>query len=237
MRAKLRIRATTAAVVALAGCLAVGPGAAQGQPVGFGLGARVGTIGIGPEASARFGPLGVRGGYGLLPLELNATRFVEIDGVATAELRLPRDWYTLGVDLHLGNFMRLGGGLLYKPGDIVAEVIIDSDATVELGGERYGGSQVSGLVGTHVSRSAAPFVVVGFGANAPGGFGVSFDLGVAYLGDAEVGLEATGRADVIGTAEFRANLAAEEGRIADEAATYLKYWPVLNVSLRYGFGG
>lgn len=236
MRAEFRIR-TMLATAVVAGCLAMTPAAARGQPVGFGLGARAGTVGIGPEASMRLGPLGVRGGYGLLPLELDAARFYDINGVVTAALKLPRDWYTIGADLHLGQFMRLGGGILYKPGNVVAEVALEPDATVRLGDERYGGSDVTGFTGTHISRSTAPFAVIGIGANTPVGFGVSVDLGVAFLGDAEVGLEATGAADVVGTAEFRANLAAEEDRIADEAATYLKYWPILNVSLRFGFGG
>lgn len=236
MRVELGIGTMLTAVVA-AGCLVAVPAAAWGQPVGFGLGVRAGTVGIGPEASVRFGPLGVRGGYGLLPLKLDATRFYDIDGVVTAELKLPRNWYTIGADLHLGGFMRLGGGLLYKPDDVVAEVALESDASVRLGNERYGGDAVTGFTGRHVSSSTAPFAVIGFGANAPGGFGVSVDLGVAFLGDAAVGLEATGAADVIGTTAFRANLEAEEDRIADEAATYLKYWPVLNVSLRFGFGG
>ena len=241
---KEKSRIGTAGVVLLAGCLAVAagclalrPASAWGQPVGFAVGARVGTIGIGPEASVRFGPLGVRGGYGLLPLKLDATRFYDIDGVVKADLELPRSWYTIGADFHLGQFMRLGGGILYKPGDVVAEVALEPDATVRLGDQRYLGDVVSGFTGTHVSRSTAFFALVGFGANVPGGFGVSLDLGAAFLGDAEVGLSATGDPDVVNSAAFRANLEAEEDRIADEAATYLKYWPVLNVSVRFGFGG
>lgn len=242
MKAKSRIGTTGVLFLAgclavAAGCLALRPASAWGQPVGFAVGARVGTIGIGPEASVRFGPLGVRGGYGLLPLKLDATRFYDIDGVVKADLELPRSWYTIGADFHLGQFMRLGGGILYKPGDIVAEVALEPDATVRLGDQRYLGDVVSGFTGTHVSRSTAFFALVGFGANAPGGFGVSLDLGAAFLGDAEVGLSATGDSDVVNSAAFRANLEAEEERIADEAATYLKYWPVLNVSVRFGFGG
>lgn len=235
MRTTQRVRALVGAV----GCAGVLAGAAPqafGQPVSFALGARAGTVGIGPEAAVRMGPVGFRGGYGLLPLELDATDFYDIDRVSSAKLKLPRNWYTVGADLYLGGFFRLGGGLLYKPGDVSADVTLDPEARITLGEHTYEPGEVGTISGVHRSRTTAAFALVGFGANAPGGFGVSLDLGVAFLGDAQVELEATG-SSVVGTADFRRHLDQEQENIADRAATYLKYWPIASVTVRFGFGG
>lgn len=226
-----------AAVLAGAAFFAGAAPEAFGQPVSFAVGARGGTVGIGPEVAVRLGPVGLRGGYGLLPLELDATDFYKIDRVSSAKLKLPRDWYTVGADFYMGGFFRLGGGLLYKPGDVSADVALDPGARIELGGHTYEPGEVGSVAGVHKSRETAPFALVGFGASAPGGFGVSLDLGVAFLGDAEVDLQATGAASVIDTDEFRRRLEQEEENIADRAATYLKYWPIASVTVRFGFGG
>lgn len=235
----MRTTQRVGALVALAGALGASTGgaaAASGQPVSFGVGARAGTVGIGPEVAVRLGPLGLRGGYGLLPLELDATDFYKIDRVSAAKLKLPRDWYTVGAELHVGGFFRLGGGLLYKPGDVTADVTLDSTARITLGEHTYEPGEVATVKGVHSSRKTAAFASIGFGANAPGGFGVSLDLGAAFLGDARVELEATG-ASVVGTEDFRRHLDQEEANIADRAATYLKYWPIASVTVRFGFGG
>lgn len=216
--------------------MAIAPTTAMSQPMSIGVGARVGTVGIGPEISVRMGPMGVRFGYGVLPLTIDATRYYSIEGVAKAELSLPRDWYTLGADLHLGQFVRFGAGVLHKPGDVTAEVVLESASAIELGGTFYRTPDVTGVNGTHASRSTALFGLVGFGANAPGGFGVSIDLGLAVLGDADVSLTATGLPEVINSEKLRNDLRQEEERVSEEAAAYLKYWPMLNVTVRFGFG-
>jgi len=216
--------------------LAIAPTTALSQPMSVGVGARVGTVGIGPEISVRMGPMGVRFGYGVLPLEIDAARYYSIDGIAKAELSLPRDWYTLGADLHLGQFVRFGAGVLHKPGDVTAEVVLESLSAIELGGTFYRPPDITGIRGTHASRSTALYGLIGFGANAPGGFGISVDLGLAVLGDADVSLTATGLPEVINSDQLRNDLRLEETRVSEEAAAYLKYWPILNITLRFGFG-
>lgn len=236
MRTLQRVRVRVALAGAIGLLVAGGSPAAFAQPVSFGVGARAGTVGIGPEVAVRVGPLGLRGGYGLLPLELDATDFYDIDRVSSAKLKLPRDWYTVGADLHVGGFFRLGGGLLYKPGDVSADVTLDPASRITLGEHTYDPGEIATVKGVHSSRTTAPFASIGFGANAPGGFGVALDLGVAFLGDAQVNLQATG-AGVVDTDDFRRHLEQEEAKIADRAATYLKYWPIASVTVRFGFGG
>lgn len=220
-----------------AAALAAAPATATAQSLGFAVGARAGTVGIGVEAGVRAGKTALRGGYGLLPLRIDATRFYDIDGVTSAKLTLPRHWYTVGADFHLGSFFRIGGGVLFKPGEVVGEVVLEPTAAVELGGRLYEAGRVRELKGTHYSRNQAFFAVIGFGNSDSRGLGLSLDVGAAFLGDARVALEATGDPEVTGTEAFRRDLAEEEERIADQAATYLKYWPIASVAIRYGFGG
>lgn len=208
------------------------PGFAQS----FAVGARAGTVGLGAEAAIRSGQAAIRGGFGLLPLRIDATTFYDIDGVTSAKLTLPRHWYTVGADFLLGSFFRVGGGVLFKASDVVAEIVLEPTAAVELGGRLYEAGQVRELKGTHRSRDRAFFAVIGFGANDSRGFGVSLDVGAAFLGDARVALEATGDPDVTGTEAFRRDLAEEEESVARRAATYLKYWPIASVAVSYGFG-
>lgn len=215
-------------------CLAVLPAPAMAQ--GFSIAARAGTTGVGPEASFRAGSVVFRGSYGLLPITFNATRYFDIDGVERARIELPSNWFTIGADVVLGGFFRIGAGVLHKPGDFKTTVVFKSDTMVVLGGEPYSPSVVTALKGAYSSRSTAPFALIGFGAGAPGGFGFFIDLGVAFVGDASLGFDAEGDRAVIETQEFRDALDREERRVEDRAGKYLKYWPVVNVGLRFGFG-
>ncbi len=231
-------RGATPAAVLVATLAAGGaPARAPAQLAGFEVGARAGTVGLGVEGGVRFGQAAFRAGYGLLPFSIDATDFYDIDGVASAKLRLPRHWYTVGADFYLGGFFRVGGGVLFKPGDVSADVVLEPTAAVELGGRLYTAGRVREISGTHRSRNEAFFALIGFGTRAPVGFGVSLDLGAAFLGDARVDLEAAGEAGLSESEEFRRHLDLEEDNIADRAATYLKYWPIASVTVRFGFGG
>ncbi len=228
-RARVRLRP------AFAGALCLAAFAAPVSAQGFGIAARAGTTGVGPEASFRVGSVVFRGSYGLLPVTVNATRYFDIDGVERAKIELPGNWFTVGADLALGGFFRIGAGVLHKPGDFKATVVFKSD-TVRIGGEPYLPDVITALEGGYSSRATVPFALIGFGTSAPAGFGVSIDLGVAFAGDAALNLSAQGRPEVVDTDAFRAALEREERRVEDRAGKYLKYWPVVNVRLRFGFG-
>lgn len=230
-----RRRARTCPGPLFAGALCWALFAAPASSQGFGFAARAGTTGVGPEAFFRAGSVVFRGSYGLLPIKIAATRYFDIDGVERATIELPSNWFTVGADLTLGGVFRIGAGVLHKPGDFKATVTFKSDS-VTLGGLSYGPADVTALEGGYSSRATAPFVLVGFGTRAPAGFGVSIDLGVAFAGDAALSLSAQGRAAVIDTDEFREALDREQKRVEDRAGKYLKYWPVANVRLRFGFG-
>lgn len=231
-----RTRTARIAAGLLASLALVAAPATAARAQGFTFAARAGTTGVGPEASFRLGSVVLRGAYGLLPLTVNVARYYDIDGVDQAKIELPGNWVTAGADLALGGFFRIGAGVLYKPGDFKTTVAFAADSSVTIGGQSYDPSVITALEGAYSSRSTAPFALIGFGTRAPGGFGVFVDLGVAFVGDASLGFSAKGDQAVIASSDFQDALDREERRIEDKAGRYLKYWPILNVGLRFGFG-
>lgn len=217
-----------------AAALILVPAAVQAQ--GFAIAGRAGTLGAGGEAALGLGPnLAIRGGIGLIPLEIDATDLIDANGVE-AKLKLPKSWYNVGLDLYLGGGFRVGGGMMFKPDDFVMDGTLTGSASIEIGGVTYTATDVATLEGRLVSKSSAPYALIGFGRHTKSGIGLFLDLGVALMGDPDVELSATGNPTVINSTEFQSRLAAEEQNIKDDAGTYLKYWPILNLGLKVGIG-
>ncbi len=60
---------------------------------------------------------------------------------------------------------------------------------------------------------------------------------MALLGDPEVTLDATkGNSVVINSSDFQQRLRTEEQNIEDDVGTYLRYWPIINLGIRFGIG-
>ncbi len=211
------------------------PGALSAQ--GFGVAARAGTLGIGAE-----GALGltdafvIRGGIGLLPVELKNPSFWEPGEGVDATLKLPKTWYNIGADLYLGSGFRIGGGMLFKPDDPSLTGSLTGSASIDIGGTTYTATDVAEVKGTLESKSSAPYVLIGFGKHTKSGIGLFLDLGVAMLGDPEVSLTATGDPAVVGSATFQTRLRQEEQTIEDDFGSYLKLWPILNIGIKLGVG-
>ena len=220
---------TAAAVLALPGALA-----AQG----FGVAARAGSIGIGAEGAVGLtDAFVVRGGIGLMPLEIDPTSFWDPGTDVDATLKLPKTWYNIGADLYLGGGFRIGGGMLFKPDDPTLTGSLTGTASIDIGGQTYTATDVAEVKGTLKSKSSAPYALIGFGKHTKTGIGLFLDVGVAMLGDPQVTLEATkGNPTVINSATFQSRLRTEEQNIEDDAGTYLKYWPILNLGIKLGVG-
>ena len=197
---------------------------------GFALGARAGTLGLGAEAALGFSEnFAIRGGLGSFFYEYDD----ELDGVDYT-ISPPSMTATLGIDYYpMGGSFRLMGGLMFRDGDFEAESGSLSEAgSIEIGDETF--TDVDGkLFGTVATNSTAPFIGLGFGNHTRGGFGFFIDFGVAFVGEADVDLRAEG--PVTGNQLFMAELAKEEQEIRDDAAAYLKYWPILNLGLKIPF--
>ncbi len=199
---------------------------------GFGIAGRAGTVGIGVEGALGLSPnLVVRGGLALMPFEFDAT----IDDIDFT-LELPDSWYNIGFDFYPAGGFRIGGGMLFRSDDPEITGTLSGSATIEIGDVTYTADQVSEIQGFLISKDSAPYVLIGFGKHTSSGVGLFVDLGVAFMGDGEVELDATGDPAIVGSPEFQAELRKEEANLEDDIGTYTKYWPILNIGLRIGLG-
>ncbi len=206
---------------------------------GIGLGARVGTLGIGAEAAVGLSThLAVRGGVGVTPLTIDPSSFWSPGQQVDAELKLPKTWYNIGIDLYpTGGSFRIGAGMLFKPDDPTLTGTIATTGSIEIGGQTYTGTDVSEVMGTLESKTQAPYVLIGFGRHTKSGIDLFLDLGVAFLGDPSVKLEATkGNSTVINSSAFQQQLRDEETKIQNDVGTYLKYWPIADIGIKLGVG-
>jgi len=212
--------------VVLLGVLLTAPAAVSAQGLGFG--AFAGTLGIGGEAAIgvtdRFV---VRGGYGFIPYEPSVT-------VSDLELTLdlPSSFH-VGVDLYLNNAFRLGGGVLWRSDDPSVEGVFTTDQ--DLGGTTYTPAQIGTLTGVFDARDRAPYVLIGFGRHTQPGVGLFVDLGVAFVGEPDITLGATGGSLNPSTdAGFRSALDQEATDMEQDVGSYMKFWPWLNLGIRVG---
>ena len=204
----------------------------------FGVAGRAGTIGVGVEGAVGLADrLVIRGGIGLLPLEVDPTSLWDLGEGVSATLKLPDKWYNIGVDFYLGSSFRIGGGMLFKPDDPTITGTLTGSASINIGGQTYTVEDVTGITGKFASNNRAPYALIGFGKHTSSGIGLFLDLGVVLLGEPNLHLTATGNSSLINSSDFQTRLRTEEQSLEDRAGTYLKYWPILNLGLRVGIGG
>ncbi|MGD2121800.1 MAG: hypothetical protein PVJ76_08645 [Gemmatimonadota bacterium] len=193
------------------------------------LGARVGTLGIGAEAALGLSEnFAIRGGLGSFFYEYDD----EYDDVEYT-ISPPSMTGTLGIDFYpSGGSFRLMAGLMFRNGDFEAESgDLASAGSVEIGDNEY--DEAGFLKGVVATNSTAPFVGLGFGNHTQGGFGFFIDFGVAFVGEADVSITASG--PIASAPGIQADLDREAQNIQDDAASYLKYWPILNLGLKIPF--
>jgi hypothetical protein len=201
------------------------PAGAHAQTIGIGV--RAGTLGLGPEASARLTDnIGVRGGIGVIPVEPGGS-FGDIDYTIQPASPL----INVGLDFHPGaGGFRLGGGLLFISKNTTMEA--EYTGTVEIGGRVYQGSEVGELRAALDHGSAAPYLTLGFGRTTARGMGLFLDLGAAFLSEPSLTLTATGHATQ--SEQFRDDLERQRQQSEEDARTYLRILPILSVGLRFG---
>ena len=197
---------------------------------GIGIGARAGTLGFGAEAAVSLSEnLVVRGGLGSFLLEFDG----DIDDVGYT-ISPPSFTGTLGIDIYpAGGSFRLMAGMMFRDGDFkVDSEDISQSGSVEIGDNEY--DEAGTLHGVFATKSAAPFVGLGFGHHTQGGFGVFLDLGVAFTGDPDVTLEAKG--PVASVPGIQEDLNREVEYLKDEAGSYMEYWPIINLGVKIPIG-
>jgi hypothetical protein len=193
--------------------------ATAGAAQAWGLGARIGTTGVGADfgfdiAPTLGGRIGVSGGSFSTDF---STDDVSYDAkVKMANLALLLDWSPLGP-------FRITGG------------IVPNNNKIDLNGQvSNNGGSVTGSV--EPAKSAAPYLGIGYGNVWTKGVNFYFDLGVMFQGSPQVALSATCNPG-LGAAQcaaIQSNVEAERQRVQNELEKY-KYYPVANIGITIGF--
>lgn len=200
------------------------------QAQGFGLGARAGTLGFGAEAAVGLSEnFSIRGGVGTFSFFDLTGDYEDVEYTLTP----PSMTGTLGIDIYpLGGSFRLMAGLMFRNGDFEMDSgDLAQGGPIEIGDNTY--DEAGTLHGELSNKSTAPFLGLGFGNHTRSGFGFFIDFGVAFVGEADVTLRAEG--DIAQVEGFQADLDKHVQEIEDEAASYLKYWPILNLGVKIPF--
>ncbi|MFC1660059.1 hypothetical protein ACFL3S_01155 [Gemmatimonadota bacterium] len=195
---------------------------------GAAIGVRAGTLGLGGELALGLTDYVVlRGGYGWFPLEFEGT-YDDVDYTVSP----PNSIGTVGIDLYPGGgSFRLMGGIMFRKGDVTMETGELADLG-EIGDTEY---DVPGtLLGTLVTKTTAPFAGIGFGRHTRAGFGLSMEFGVAFVGEPEVELEASG--PITSVPGFQEELQKEAGYLEEDLGGILKFWPIVSIGMKIPLG-
>jgi len=200
------------------------PAAAQG----IAFSAHAGTLGVGGDLSLGLGrQLALRAGANVQPWDPSR----EYSGVEFT-LDLPSPTYAGLVDWHPGGgVFRFSGGAVRFGSN--TEVRATPVSPVEIGDATYPASQVGTLTGQLETRELAPYAGLGFGKPpGRGGLGLALDVGIAWQGEPDVSLVASG--PLASDPTFLADLAREERNIEDDAKA-IRFYPVLSLGLVFAF--
>ncbi len=190
----------------------------------FGLGVKVGTLGIGLEASWKPLPyMDIRIGTSSYDYD-NDGKYGNINYDAVFAL----DQYYATANFHFPiSPMRITAGV-YSNGN---EFLLVNDQLQDIGG--YPG----GLIGTITSKTTfsdrAPYLGIGFDFTLAGKVGLNFDLGVLWQGDPEVTLEVDGI--LKDDQNFRDEVLDPERQALEDDLSDFKAWPVISLGFVYQF--
>lgn len=199
----------------------------------FGVGAKVGTPGIGVEVTKDLTPeFNARVGFNFFSFS-QASKDEEDDGSSSeieADLSLfsvplLADWHPRG-----GGF-RLSAGLVINANKL--ELTATPGDTVEINDHEYA---ISSLSGEATFSTVAPYLGLGWGNAAEkesGHWHFIFDLGVMFQGAPDISLDATA-SNSARQAALDADLEVEKQDIEDDAKVFNIY-PVLSFGVSYTF--
>jgi hypothetical protein len=223
----MKLRLLSLPILLLAGA---GPALAQEQTSQFSAGVSGGTLGIGPEITARLSPvIAVRGSATFLSFSHSVDGDeIEYDG----DLKLASAGAV--VDLHpFANGFRVSGGARYNKNKVKLTATPGATETVEIGGTRYVGAQIGRLNGDVRVKQFAPTLTLGYGGGLTKGVKFGIDAGVMFEGKPRIrDLRATG--PIASNPAFQDALAREEQDIRDDVEKY-DIFPIVQLSLGYAF--
>lgn len=235
-RASAPWRFAAAATLALSLTAWVSPAQALQRNIAPGL--RAGSLGFGAEVVAALNErVAIRAGAGFLGFDIDLTGRFGLAGNRTAELSLPTALLSLGVELSAASgLLRAGAGMVMRSDDPVHVIRYEEGASISIGGGGYRYPEVLTVTTTMTSGTAAPYLLVGLGSNSGSGLGVVLDLGAVLHLTPRFDMTATGDPQVMSSPGFRNHLELERLQVEDDSSTFVNFWPVVSVGLRYGLG-
>ena len=199
------------------------PAHAQGAGIAF----HVGTLGVGADIAAAFGShVGLRSGFNFFPTDIDIT----VSNIPY-QIDFASPTFTLVLDLYLVGPLRLSGGGVFSPDDIVLAGEITGP--VPINGTVYSPSQIGTLTGTILTNELSPYAGIGLGNPGRSKFGFFLDLGVVFHGTPVFTLEAVG-GSASTLLQFQSDLAAEAQSIRDDLSNIIVY-PVVAMGFSIGF--
>ena len=192
----------------------------------FGLGVKVGTLGVGLEASWKPLPyMDIRIGTSSYDYD-NDGRYGTIDYDAVFAL----DQYYATANFHFPiSPMRISAGV-YSNGN---EILLLNDQLQNIGPFQ------GGLIGTITSKATfngtAPYLGIGFDFTLAGKVGLNLDLGVLWQGEPEVTLEVDGILGVEPVDPVFQDLLDTERQALEDDLSDFKAWPVISLGFVYKF--
>jgi hypothetical protein len=197
--------------------------AAAGSAQAWGLGARIGTTGIGGDFGFDVAPtLGGRIGYsaGSFSRDVNTSEVNYDAKFKASNLNLLLDWSPFGP-------FRISAGFIANDNKI------DVNGTGNAG-TAFQGSTLSGQI--KPDKSFAPYLGIGYGNVWTAGLNFYFDLGIMFQGSPQVSLQVNCSASTTPAqcAAAQSQGEAERQRLQDKVDKY-KYYPVANIGITFGF--
>jgi hypothetical protein len=192
--------------------------AAAGSAQAAGIGARIGTTGLGADVAWDLAPtLSARIGYsgGSVNHDVSTDLTTYHGKLNLKNLNTFLDFAPLGP------FFRFTGGFVFN------------DNKFDVHTDQVSGGSISGTV--KPSNSAAPYLGIGYGRVAGPGVNFYADLGVMYQGSPKASLTANcGTLSAAQCAPLQSQVATQQAQLEDKLKN-AKYYPVLNIGLTIGF--
>ena len=189
------------------------------------IGAKAGTLGVGPELTKRIAiDINARVGFNMLDYDFDADA-AGIDYDFDLKLRS----FSALVDWHIFDSpFRITGGLLSMDNQLDLDAVPDLDITI--GDHTYTAAEVGTLSGRVKSDGVAPYLGIGWGNLIGQGrrWGFYSDFGLAFGRTPDVTLRANGT--IAGNPAFQADLAKEQKDIQDDMDIF-KLYPVISLGI------
>jgi hypothetical protein len=215
------------AIVVVASFVSTAPVQAQNVAIA----AQAGTTGLGGGVVFGLTPkVNARMMYGFVPSEPSFS----IDDI-DFEIGFPSFLLTT-VDLYpFGAFHISAGGLLITNDGALDVVGTFEGRSVEIGPTTFTGGANDRLIGSFSLKRFQPYLGIGIGNPVGKKIGINFDAGIGFGSTPVVSLVSAGPLTDAGGSTLQADLQQEVGDIQDDIPELLKYYPVLSLSISFGF--